>query len=317
MSWLSEPLSAPSDPMRIIVYGEPGVGKSVLAAAAPRPLVICAELPGNEAKRIIADGGGRWSPQPKTFDELRSMVADAQKVPSRFDTLIIEGLREVGALIEATVCAGAKVAHIEDVGGGYGKGYSAALDLWRIFMRDLETLQAQTGWPLILVGHHLTKSRRNPSGEDYTMISLDLQDGPSISAARTLVRWASDVLFVQHDLLVGDVQKKRGTTGTGKLITTGRRVIHSQSGSGPWEAKTRNGLPPVVDLPMPPNGGQFWARLFAKSDEVKARIETLLGELGERIDGARVLADMATAGGDTVRLRQIETSLNRLKEETP
>ena len=71
MSLFTTPMDEPNDPERIIIYGEPGGGKSMLAAAARKPLVICAEQPGNEVKRAIRASGGRYLDQPTSWEVAR------------------------------------------------------------------------------------------------------------------------------------------------------------------------------------------------------------------------------------------------------
>jgi len=57
-----------------------------------------------------------------------------------FQTVVLDSLDWVEPLIWKAVCEEGKVENIEQFGGGYGKGYVRALDLWRRLIKELAVL---------------------------------------------------------------------------------------------------------------------------------------------------------------------------------
>jgi len=226
-----------SEPDRILIYGQAGVGKSTLASAAPRPVLVPIEKPGNRVRSVVRAAGGLIARQPESWADLLAVVRIAGAAPG--ETLILDGLTQAEGLAWRAVCETAKVPTIEDVGGGWGKGYSAALDRWRELLLLLERIGRTRR--IVLVGHGDRRVVRNPEGKDYDEWALCLQHADKVSASGLVRGWCDAVLFACWETF------SEGKDDKGKMVTTGRRILRTQ-GDGPWQAKNRHGLPPVLDL---------------------------------------------------------------------
>ena len=272
-----------ADPLRVLLYGTPGVGKTTTASRAPGAIFLPVE-----------DGCGALDvarlPQPRTWADVLASVRALTDEPHDFQTLIIDTLDAAEALCWRRVCDDGKKQSIEDF--GYGKGYTAAVDLWRELLRGLELLQERRGVGLVLIAHSARRNFKNPEGEDYERWTLSLQE----RAAGLLVGWAHEVLFARWEVLVAQQDGSRA-----KGVSTGKRELRTRE-DGPWTAKNRHGLPAALPLD--------WDALHLAlhpqtAQEVRDRIKCLLAGADEAL--SKETEDFVSkAGSDVGRLIKTE-----------
>jgi hypothetical protein len=152
-------------PVSLIVHGGPGVGKSTFAAGAPDPLFIdCDNRTAHlDVKRIAPTG---W----EDILEIFRLVARGE-LPCK--TIVIDTLDHAEMLLWAHLVAVAGVTTIEEVGGGYGKGYIAALGEWRRLAAGMDAVRAR-GVNVVMLAHSADKGHKNAVGEDYARIEVAL-----------------------------------------------------------------------------------------------------------------------------------------------
>src|SRR3990172_4996521 len=168
-------------PIRALLYGVEGVGKSTFAADAPTPIFLGAE--DGTAELDIA----RF-PTPESWSEVLGAV----------QTLTAE----------AHNCKRDVKENIEDY--GYGKGYVAALDEWRLFFAAMERLRRVKPMHVLLLAHSWIKPFKNPTGDDFDRYELKLH----AKAGGLAKEWTDCVLFAEHERLVAKNDKtKRGRGG--------------------------------------------------------------------------------------------------------
>ena len=123
-----------SDPMRLLCHGVEKIGKTTFAAHSPLPIFICPEdgIPQNlgAVPHFPAPEDG-WNWQD-VLDAIRSLATG----PHDFKTLIIDTLDWLEPLLWRDICEKAHVDSFEEVGGGYGRGFTAAVDGMQ-FRRDI------------------------------------------------------------------------------------------------------------------------------------------------------------------------------------
>lgn len=277
-------------PYKIFLYGVDGVGKSTFGSQAPSPIFLGAEE--GTAYLDVA----RF-PRPETFADVLEAIAVLGRDAHEHQTLVIDTLDWVEPMIWREVIASDKDATtIQEVSGGYGKGFDAAMDYWRKLVAYLERLQAAKRMHVILLAHSLIKSFKNPEGPDYDRYQVALQD----KAAGLFRQWADDVLFAKPETLA---HKEKGRV---RGVSTGARILYAER-TAALDAKNRHGLP--SELPF------SWADFEAAvkgvataTAELKAEIVRKAKELG--IEDKVLAETVAKAKEDPRALEQINNRLN-------
>lgn len=225
-----------TSPIRAVIYGADGVGKSTLCAGAPGAVFVNLEDGGLDHIDTKAVAGVTSWPQ---IVEAVDALADDERCGS----IVIDSLDWSEQMCWAHLVAtkpdekGRKVRDIE--GYGYGKGYIAAAGELRVLLEAL-TRAGKRGKHVLLTAHAQRKMVRNPSGEDFEQWQIKLQE----RSAGLVREWAHIVAFAELD--VATVTSKDDGNRT-KAIFTGRRVLRAQPGSG-YQGKTRLTLPEKLPL---------------------------------------------------------------------
>lgn len=274
-------------PYRFLVYGTEGIGKSTLAASADRPVFICPE-----------DGVGEIDvarfPAIANYADALEAIHVLIGEPHDYQTLVIDTVDWLEPLLWAHICARDGKKDIEDY--GYGKGYTAALDEYRRLLAALERLRKERGMHLILVGHSIIRTWKNPEGEDFDRYQLKIHD----KAAGLLKEWCDCVLFLQWETLTVEDDRKhvKGVTGS--------RVIRTQRAAA-WDAKNRFDLPDRLPLSWMDLWAAIQARQPAAPERLREEVAALVAALGDEAI-SRWVAEKAPAA-DAAGLAKIKDRL--------
>lgn len=177
-------------PPRLFAYGTPGVGKSTWANGAPNPVFIPTE-----------DGLGEIDcasfPLAGSYGEVIQSIQTLLREPHDFETVVIDTLDWLEKLIWEHVCADASVKSIDKVGGGYGKGYDAAVKYWQEVVNLLDLLRDK-GMVIILLAHTKVERFEDPEATPYDRYSPKLHK----AASALVTEWADAVLFATRKFRV-------------------------------------------------------------------------------------------------------------------
>jgi hypothetical protein len=279
-------------PYRIVIHGTDGVGKSTFAADAPSPIFIGAE-----------DGTGHLDvarfPAPECWADVLDAVRTLTREEHGYKTLAIDSLDWVEPHIWQTVCDAAGVDHLEEVGGGYGKGPAAALDLWRSLLSAIERLQAAKGMHVILIAHTQIKPFKNPEGDDWERYVLKLHPG----AAGLCREWVKGVYFANYETFAVKDKSKRI-----RGVSTGARLLYTQR-TAAYDAKDRYCLPESLPLSWEDFDAAAKAASPADPKALAAEIERKAKILGGEIE-AFATEYLAKHAGDAVALAKLNDRLN-------
>lgn len=236
-------------PPMVLVYGVGGVGKTTLAAGALSPVFIWTE-----------DGAGKlevpgW--RVRSYAEALEAIGCLYAEDHKFKTLVVDSVDWLETLVWAAACERNKWASIEEP--GYGKGYVAALGIWKEYLEGLNALRDDKGMTVIQIAHADIKRFDNPETEPYDRYRVKLHD----RASALLQEHADVVAFLNYR-----VSLTKADAGFNKKVARGvgggQRVLYLEERPA-YHAKNRFGMPASIDLPTTPeawaNPGNIWAAL--------------------------------------------------------
>lgn len=269
------------DPERLLVYGSAGIGKSTLAANAPAPIFL--DLEGGSAQLDVAraDGLLRW-------EDLLGAVQALQTEAHDFQTAVIDTLDRAEWLCWQHLTQKVNVRSIEQVGKGYGKGYTAAYEEFRRLFAALEALWRSRRMRVIVLAHAALEKVQNPTGPDYQRYTLKVHK----QVAGLFYEACDATLFAHYDVAVS----KDEDTDRGKAVAASdvRYVYTSEQPT--HLAKNRYGLPTRMPLSWDAlaegiargnSPALLKATIRAKAarlgSETAAKVEQLLARAGDHV----------------------------------
>ena len=220
-------------PPRILVHGVAGIGKTTFAAGASDPALI-----------ITEDGLGTLDvthfPLAKTFDEVMEALAALYTEDHQFKTVVVDSVDWLEPLIWRRACKDHGWSSIEDA--GFGKGYVAALDLWRQYLEGLNALRDERGMTVIQIAHTDITRYDSPEHEPYDRYIIKLH----ARAAALLQEHSDVVLFANYRIstVKSDVGFNKKVT---RALGSGERVLYTAERPA-FLAKNRYGLPDSLPL---------------------------------------------------------------------
>lgn len=227
-------------PSITVVYGRAGVGKTTLAASAPAPVFI--DLEGGSLRLDVArvEGVETWA---EVFAAVRALIANDYG----FKTLVFDTLDRLEWLLwqhlfhEVGNGKGKAVTSIEQVGGGFGKGYQCAVEEFRRLIALLEELRRTRGMGVIFLAHGKIASAINSdaAGADFERWELKVD-----KRLAGLLLEASDNVFYAHRPAVvmqgGERERVRADLDSTRLLGVEE--------TGGYVAKNRDGLTGTIPM---------------------------------------------------------------------
>lgn len=215
-------------PVRAVIYGVPGVGKTTFAATFPAPILIRVE-DGANALDIPT-----FPQQVQTLQHLEAAVNALLGSQHPFKTAIIDSLDWLEPIAQNYICQKNAKENIEAF--GYGKGYIILDDTYRRITRKLDKLIAN-GINVLCISHAQAVTFDPPDADPYVTYSLKLQK----RAAAIWTEWADSVFFLNfHKNIVPGKGDKPG-----KALGDGGRVVYCASRPA-YTAKTRWPMPDEI-----------------------------------------------------------------------
>ena len=227
---------------RVLLYGPPGIGKTTFAGTIPGVGVMPVEDGADALPATVT-----VFDQPKTWLDAMGMIDSLISDQQGLKALAIDSVTALQELCYRQVCETAQVKSIEEVGGGFGKGYTHAAEVWRHFLDRVDILREKM--PVILVGHHSIVRHEDPRLPGFDRIVPRLQVSAKGGGIGPMTVDRMDaVLCVQYDVITSKAVEgmKQRVTASGD----GRRVMYSQERPA-YLAKNRYNLPEEVGFSWP------------------------------------------------------------------
>lgn len=278
-------------PIRCVLYGPEGVGKSTFGANAPSPIFLGAE-----------DGTAQLDvtrfPAPESWTEILEAIRVLTLDAHPYQTLVLDTLDWAEPLLWAHICKRDNQQNIEAY--GYGKGYQAALDEWRVFLAALESMRKAKPIHVVLVAHSWIKGFKNPEGDDFDRYELKLNP----KAGGLLKEWADAVLFANYETFASKDAKTKKVKG----VDTGARLIFTERRAA-FDAKNRYDLPHSMPLSWAEFSAAVKAHRPADPTALTEEIQAKAKQLGPELE-KQTLDAIQRAGGDARKLAQLNDWAN-------
>lgn len=224
-------------PVKVVLYGVEGIGKTTFASKFPKPLFI--DLDNGSARIDVNRIQG-----VETWEDLLSIVQDfSESTGNPYQTLVIDTADAAARLCEAYVIktkASKGQTSMEDF--GYGRGYKILAEEFSKLMIWLERC-ADRGYNVVVLAHAIMRTVTLPDATgNYDHWELKLP-GSSVNKLGPLLKeWSDLLLFADYKTILIDANDGFGSK---KKAKGGRRVMYTTH--TPFaDAKNRFGLDEVL-----------------------------------------------------------------------
>ena len=269
-------------PLKVVIYGAEGIGKSTFASQFPEPLFLDTEGGTSSLNIRRVKCGSSW-------EYLLDCVNEVIKDPSICKTLVIDTADWAESLCTKYVCEKYRKSNIEEF--GFGKGYVYLQDEFSKLLTALDKL-IELGVNAVVTAHGKPRKFELPeeAGQfDRWEMKLTKQVAP------LLKEWCDMLLFCNYKTYV--VTTENNT----KKAQGGKRVVYT-SHHACWDAKNRYGLPDELDLDFKGFAHLFGTQSPKKPPVSKENTESeLLSKVKELIKNSGIseaeVEDVVTAKG--------------------
>ena len=265
-------------PVKAVIYGLEGTGKSTLAAQTPNPLFLDTEGGTTYLDVNRIDQFTGW-------EGLLNTIEEVARDPSCCATLVIDTADWAEQMAIKHICEKYKQTGLESF--GFGKGYTYLAEEFARMLRACENVLA-SGRNVVIVAHARVRKQELPEemgAFDHWELKLSRQCAP------LLAEWPDLLLFVSYKTFVS------GTESGSKKASGGKRVMYATHHPC-WDAKNRFGLPDEMDLdyshiahlftgqapiPAPPAQPDFLAELAERMERdavTEAQIRQVVAQKG-------------------------------------
>jgi len=270
----------------VLVVGEPKIGKTTFAFGAPKPVFILTDADGldlfpDEVKppHAVPTAWDRYPGSDPNEITVIKLVESLLTGEHDRETLVLDTVNRLEALIWKWVCKVSQVDAIELVGGGYGKGYTRALEEVHRLIGMLQTLRERREMNWIAISHLVTKNAKDATQDDYERATLQLNE----KAAGAWEGAVSTIIFAQPEIQHVETLNKDKPTERRKVEFTGRTIAQVKPGRG-----IRAGSRDLIRSPMILSWPEYERQAKAGADlrrQVYARRETMSLDERAQLDG--------------------------------
>ncbi len=238
ISWESMKTQHADRAPRLVIHGQPKVGKTTVACSAPNPIVLATE-----------DGLGRSAGledvpafEVRSYRDMMDALNLLANDPRDRKTVVIDSEDHWEPMVQAEICRREGKASIEDF--SYGRGLVYAAELYRDeYNEALRYLQREKGLMIIHVCHSLATKENPPDMlQGFTRWSLKMD-----RRIADLLREEADGIFYAAIPVITAVQETGFNAKQIKAVGAGDRRLYCQP-NGAYLAGSRWAIPDYIPL---------------------------------------------------------------------
>lgn len=235
-------------PIKTVIYGPEGIGKSTFAANFPQPLFIDTE--GSTSRLDVAR-----TDTPNSLAMLITILEELKTDMHGYKTLVVDTADWAERLCIKAVCEKNQKSGIGEF--GYGKGYTYVFEeMGRVL--NLLTDIWERGTNIVITAHTAIRKFEQPDEMGaYDRWELKLINSSKCNVCAMVKEWADMVIFANYKTYSVAVDKE----GKKHKAQGGERVMYTAHDPC-WDAKNRFGL--ACELPF--DYGQI-AHLFTSAPQ--------------------------------------------------
>ena len=238
------------EPMKVLIYGVEGIGKTTFASKFPDPIFI-------DTEGSTGFINARKLPNPTSWTMILDELEDIKSEP-RGKTLIIDTLDWAERLAKKYLMDKNKWAAIDST--NYGSRYVALSDEIGKLLNKLTEIK-DVGINVVITAHAETKKHELPDEmgqyDKYTL-KLEKRD------AGLAKEWADMILFFNYKTTIISDSKSNSKKATG-----GQRVMYTTHKPA-WDAKNRLGLPDELPIDFETIRELFEAKTGMGTTQIKS-----------------------------------------------
>lgn len=170
---IMDSIAKPADrPVMVTICGDAGMGKTSLAAAFPKPIVIRVE---DGLQAIPRDMRPDAFPVVQNADQLWQQITAIIHEPHEYRTLVIDSVTALERLFVAQVLEmDGKAKSINQALGGYGAGQAAVAAMHHRLRKGAGLANERRGMHVVFIAHADVETMKLPDADDYMRWTLRL-----------------------------------------------------------------------------------------------------------------------------------------------
>lgn len=224
-------------PRRVMLYGIHGCGKSTWASQAPGVFFLDCEDGLNDIDCAKT--------RCLSYGDVVNAVSWLMTEPHDFKWVAVDTLDWLQALVFEKTYKDAGVQSIEQVGGGYGKGYEAATKQWEFLLKGFDALRERRGMGIVLLAHAKVTKFKSPESDSYDRYEPDLHK----THCNMIQEWCDEVLFASYRVFTRT--EELGFSKTRSIAVGGKERFVRTNESAFSLAKNRLRLPDELPMEWP------------------------------------------------------------------
>jgi AAA domain len=217
-------------PLKGLIYGYNGVGKSTFAAAAKKPVFLDLE---SNIDHLDID-----KIPLSTLEEVEECLKNLLSQPHDYATVIIDSIDKLDILITKYV---RQIKNKKEL--DYGRLYVFIAEHFESILAQLDKLREQRKMNVILIGHSTIKRCENPTTQVYDKYVLRVHE----KTADIICDWSHFILFAVNDLSFEEGEDLGFNKTRERVRMNDRRVVYTM-GNTAYVAKNPYNLPRTIPL---------------------------------------------------------------------